>query len=409
MKMKVDTGTSGGGSKLLWALCALLVGIVCTSMFFLVGPGKRAAESAPAEAEAPAAEAEVPASEASVGETVTAAPADPVATRSILASWDQKSDAYVRLTSFVEGVCDPASADYLPPEERVATFDMDGTFICERAPVYIDMAFICWHVLEDSTYDAPAALRKDVESVMEEVRAGIVPEDVNLNTVLAKAYEGRTPDELMADVLRFAEDTNVAGFDNMTYAQSFYRPMLEVIDYLRANDFDVYVVTACERYVSRALAVAYAGFDPTHVVGTDLVTEATGQDGEDGLDYTFTQDDELVIVAPHVSETGKTNKVIAIVNEIGRRPVLSFGNSSGDFAMLNYATANPDHEGLGFLVVADDLTREYGNEEKAASMRDEIAKEGWVGISMRDDWTTIYGPDVQKTALPEDEYLADAA
>ena len=407
MKMKVDTGSRGTGSKLLWALCALVLGVVCTTVFFLAGPGKRATEPVATEEQAPeaATEAEVPVQETEQ----VAEPADPASTRAILASWDEESEAYVRLTSFVEGVCDPTSDSYLPPEERVATFDMDGTFICERAPVYIDMAFICWHVLEDPTYEAPADIRAAVESVMDEVRAGIVPERVNLNTVLAQAYEGRTPDELMADVVRFAETTEVAGFDNMTYAQSFYVPMLEVIEYLRANDFDVYVVTACERYVSRALAVEYADFDPTHVVGTDLVTEATGQDGEDGLDYTFTQDDELVIVAPHVIETGKTNKVIAIQNEIGRRPVLSFGNSSGDFAMLNYATANPDHEGIGFLVIADDLAREYGNEGKAASMRDEVAKEGWVGISMRDDWTSIYGPNVEKTELPEDEYLAEAA
>ena len=398
MKTKVETSKSALGSKLLWALCALLLGVICTSVFFLAGLGRKTENRAPAEGEGAALESEV-----------SEEAARPEDTRTILASWDQKSEAYVKLTSFVEGVCDPESESYLPPEERVATFDMDGTFICEKAPVYIDMAFICWHVLEDPTYEAPEELRAAVESVMDEVRAGTVPEDVNLNTVLAQCYEGRTPEELMADVLRFAESTEVAGFDNMTYARSFYVPMLEVIEYLRANDFDVYVVTACERYVSRALAVEYAGFDPTHVVGTDLVTEATGQDGEDGLDYTFTQDDELVIVAPHVSETGKTNKVIAIVNEIGRRPVLSFGNSSGDFAMLNYATANPDHEGLGFLVIADDTEREYGNDEKAATMRDEVAKEGWVGISMHDDWSTIYGPDVKKTDLPEDEYLAEAA
>ena len=131
--------------------------------------------------------------------------------------------------------------------------------------------------------------------------------------------------------------------------------------------------------------------------------------GNATLDYTFEQNDELVIAGPHESETGKTNKVIAIENEIGRRPVLSFGNSSGDFAMLNYATANPAYPGLGFLVVADDTEREYGDEEKAASMRQEIADQGWVGISMRDDWTTIYGNGVEKTGLPAQEELAEAA
>ncbi len=137
--------------------------------------------------------------------------------------------------------------------------------------------------------------------------------------------------------------------------------------------------------------------------------KASDQGSEDGLDHTFEQDDELVIAGPHVTKTGKTNKCIAIENEIGRRPVPSFGNSSDDFAMLNHATSNPDHQGLGFLVIADDTEREYGNEDKAASTSEETAAQGWVGISMRDDWSTIYGDGIEKTALPAQERLAEAA
>ena len=404
MKMKVD----GGGradlrSKIVWAVCALLVGVVCTTVFFLAGPGRKPATSEPETTEAPLV------SEEATTEDVEAEDATPADTRAILASWDQESDAYVKLTTFVENVCDPESDSYLPPEERVATFDMDGTFICEKAPIYIDQTFACWHVLEDPNYTPSASMRASVEAVMDEVNAGISPEDLDLNTVLARCYKDHTADELMADVLRFAESNEALGFSGMTYAQTFYKPMVEVIEYLRANDFDVYVVTACERYVSRALAVEYVGFEPDHIVGTDLVMQATGQGKEDGLDYTFEQDDELVIAAPHIIETGKTNKVIAIENEIGRRPILSFGNSSGDFAMLNYATANPDHEGLGFLVIADDTEREYGDEEKAASMREEVEAQNWVGISMRDDWQTIYGEGVEKTGLPELQELDQAA
>lgn len=404
MKMKVD----GGGradlrSKIVWAVCALLAGVVCTTVFFLAGPGRKPAASEPETTEAPLV------SEEATTEDVEAKDATPADTHAILASWDQESDAYVKLTTFVENVCDPESDSYLPPEDRVATFDMDGTFICEKAPIYIDQTFACWHVLEDPNYTPSASMRASVEAVMDEVNAGISPEDLDLNTVLARCYKDHTADELMADVLRFAESNEALGFSGMTYAQTFYKPMVEVIEYLRANDFDVYVVTACERYVSRALAVEYVGFEPDHIVGTDLVMQATGQGKEDGLDYTFEQDDELVIAAPHIIETGKTNKVIAIENEIGRRPILSFGNSSGDFAMLNYATANPDHEGLGFLVIADDTEREYGDEEKAASMREEVEAQNWVGISMRDDWQTIYGEGVEKTGLPELQELDQAA
>ena len=402
MKTKVDMGRSDLRTKIVWAICALLIGVVGTTVFFLTRNGKPVVENAATEEVATSVE------ESKEAETPEAA-ANPVETRAILASWDTESETYKKLTTFVENACDPSSDGYIPPEDRITTFDMDGTFICEKASIYIDMMFAVWRVLEDPNFDAPADLRTQVESVLDEVEAGVIPKKVDLNTGLAEAYDGKTPEELMSDVVRFAESKDALGFSGMTYSQTFYRPMLEVIEYLRANDFDVWVVTACERYVSRALAVEYVGFDPTHVVGTDLVVEATGQDTEDGLDYTFEQNDELVIAGPHESETGKTNKVIAIENEIGRRPVLSFGNSSGDFAMLNYATANPAYPGLGFLVVADDTEREYGDEEKAASMRQEIADQGWVGISMRDDWTTIYGNGVEKTGLPAQEELAEAA
>ena len=405
MGSKSEAGKAGTREKLVWAVCALLVGIVCTTAFFLTRPTTQAETSAPKDP-APATEeyAEPDNDDDAVPEA--ASPAD---TRAILASWDQDSEAYQQLTAFVEDVCDPESPDYLVPAERVATFDMDGTFICEKAPIYIDQAFACWHVLEDPTYKAPKKLRRAVESVMDEVDAGIVPEDVSLNAILAQCYTGSTPDKLMDDVLRFASTTEVKGFSGMTYAESFYQPMVEVIAYLRANDFDVYVVSACERYVARALSMTYQGFAPDHVIASDLLVKASGQGDAAGLDYTFALDDELVIAGPEILETGKTNKCIAIVNEIGRRPVLSFGNSSGDFAMLNYATSNPQHQGLGFLVIADDTEREYGNEEKAASMREEVAAQGWVGISMRDDWTTIYGEGVERTSLPEEATLAEAA
>ena len=77
--------------------------------------------------------------------------------------------------------------------------------------------------------------------------------------------------------------------------------------------------------------------------------------------------------------------------------------------MLNYAQGNPEHKGMGVLIVADDTVREYGEERKAASMREEADGEGWLAVSMRDDWATIYGEGVEKTALPADLELADAA
>ena len=109
-------------------------------------------------------------------------------------------------------------------------------------------------------------------------------------------------------------------------------------------------------------------------------------------------------------ECGKSGKPAAIAREIGKRPVLAFGNSTGDYSMLNYAEGNPDHTGMGFFVVCDDTEREYGSDEKASEYYAEVEKEGWTAFSMADDWKTIYGESVQKTALPgAEEALEDAA
>ncbi len=92
-------------------------------------------------------------------------------------------------------------------------------------------------------------------------------------------------------------------------------------------------------------------------------------------------------------------KPAAIAREIGKHPALAFGNSSGDYSMLNYAEGNPHHAGMGCLVVCDDTEREYGNEKKAADYYSEIEKEEWTAFSMADDWKTIYGDGVKKTQL----------
>jgi len=341
-------------------------------------------------------------------------PVDPIATRDILPSWDQKSEAYQRLTSFVESVVDPTSDQYLPPEERIVTTDMDGTFLCEKAPTYFDQCFSLWHALHDPAYEAPADLKARSEAMIDEFYTGdITPEHgPELNYTLAEAYTGHEPEELASDVLRFAESVDVVGFSGMKYGESFYKPMLEVIDYLRANDFDVWVVSASERLVARPICVSYAGFAPDHVIGSDFIVRAANQDTADGLDYTLEQDEELLIGGGMVSETGSTNKPIAILNEIGCRPIIAFGNSSGDYAMLNYTVTNPDHEGIGFLVLCDDTAREYGDLVRAAKQEKEAEDSKWVTISMANDWSTIYGEGVERTQLAsthEEAVKLDAA
>ena len=288
----------------------------------------------------------------------------------MLPSWNVDSPALAALVAYVDDVCDSSSPNYVEPADRIATFDMDGTVLCEKAPVYLDYCMMMHRVLEDPTY---AASDEDVAAV-QQIRAnadqGVVDGDLNdaKNAALSRAFAGMTQDEFASY-------------------------------YLRAHEFNVYFVSASEREVARAVVAYGLGIEPDHVVGTDIVFVATGQGDEAAPSYTVTQDDELVLTDEMLPEVGKGNKVIYIQREIGKRPILSFGNSSGDFAMLNYAQGNPEHKGMGVLIVADDTEREYGDERKAASMYEEAEAEGWLAVSMRDDWATIYGEGVEKTAL----------
>ena len=334
--------------------------------------------------------------------------------RAAFAAWNADAKSLATLVTYVEAATEKGGAGYVPPEDRVAVFDMDGTFLCERAPVYADYMLLLHRVFDDPSFTPSDEMRDLCTEIRASADKGVALNDADRaykkNDALAETFEGMTADEFHAYVKDFMANTNAEGFSGMTYSKSFYLPMLEVIDYLRANDFDVYVVTASEREVVRAI-VEPLGIDAAHVIGSDWSYEATNQGGEPGLDYTYVKEDDLVLGGNYLGETGKTNKVIAIQREIGTHPVLAFGNSSGDFAMLNYALDNEKHPAAAFIVVADDTEREYGNADKAADMRSKAADGGWTAISMRDDWATIYAEGIAKTQLRADEaeQLAKAA
>ena len=331
----------------------------------------------------------------------------------VFPSWNPDSASLNELVDFVSASTDQSGSGYLDPADRIAVFDMDGTILCEKAPVYFDYCLTMYRVLDDPTYSATEEERDAMQQIRDHAWSdGEVfhPEGLSKDDLVASAFAGMTPEEFRSYVVDFADNTDAVGFDGMTYGQSFYRPMIEVIDYLRANDFDVWMVSACEREVVRALVERYnIPFD--HVIATDVPYIASGKGDEASDEYNMGQDETMLLGEPLDDvECGKSGKPAAIAREIGKRPVLAFGNSSGDFSMLNYAEGNPEHTGMGFFVVCDDTKREYGNDEKAAEYCDEVEKEGWTGISMANDWKTIYGDDVQKTALPGvEETLSEAA
>lgn len=334
----------------------------------------------------------------------TAASASDVDLAAAFPSWDPDSAALKALVDFVLASVDESSAGYIAPADRVATFDMDGTIICEKAPVYFDYCLTMYRVLDDPTYQATEEERDAMRQVRDHAYSEgetFHPETFTKDDLVASAFAGMTPAEFRAYVADFADNVDAVGFSGMTYGQSFYRPMLEVIDFLRANGYDVWMVSACEREVVRGI-VERLGFPYDHVIGTDVVYAASGSDGALADEYNMGQDEQIVLGSPlDEIEVGKSGKPVAIAREIGKRPVLAFGNSSGDFSMLNYAQGNPDHPGMGVLVVCDDTVREYGSETKAADFYAEVEAQGWTAFSMANDWLTIYGDGVEKTGLPQ--------
>ena len=328
-------------------------------------------------------------------------------------SWNQDSESLSELVAFVTEAVDESSPNYIVPEDRIATFDMDGTILCEKAPIYIDWCMTMYRVLDDPDFNANSEERSAMQEIREHAYTDgetYHPEEgLNKDILVATAFAGMTPEEFHSYVVNFADTVDAVGFEGMKYGESFYLPMIEVINYLKANDFDVWMVSACEREVVRALVERF-DIPYDHVIATDVPYVTSGNtEGELADEYNMGKDEEILLSAPlDEVECGKSGKSIAIAREIGKRPVLAFGNSSGDFSMLNYAEGNTKYNGMGFLVVCDDTEREYGNEEKAKEYYDEIEKEGWTAISMADDWATIYGAGVKKTELPGvDETLVE--
>jgi phosphoserine phosphatase len=212
----------------------------------------------------------------------------------------------------------------------------------------------------------------------------------------ARAFAGMTLKEYTDFVTRILEH-EVDGFDGMTYAEAYYKPMAEVVKYLYANGFKCYIVTGSERFIHRTFAQDILGIPPENVIGSDIALEARDQGDTDGIEYEYTEKDTLVRTDRLIVKDLKTNKVLQIAQEIGRQPVLSFGNSSGDTSMHNYALYDNRYRSAAFQLIADDDVRDYGKSEKGPELREKWEGMGYNVISMANDWKTIYGEGVKKT------------
>lgn len=326
-----------------------------------------------------------------------------------LSLWTEKAPLKSQLTEYMKAITDKNSNDFIPVENRIAVFDMDGTLCCETDPGYFDHKLLYHRVMEDPDYKDKAS--DEEKATCEEIKAyfdtGSYPDDLSVKhgKAVASAFKGMTPEEFDKYVKDYAQQPE-SGYNNLKMADAFYKPMLQVIDYLQANDFTVYVVSGTDRLITRGLCDGTINIPVGHMIGSDQSFVATNQGGEDGLNYTFSHDDKLITGGDFIIKNLKMNKVSVIEREIGRQPVLCFGNSSGDGAMANYTITNNPYKSASYLLCCDDLVRENGNTEKAEKMRKSCEENGWTAVSMKDDWTTIYGDGVTRKA---DESAAGSA
>ena len=317
----------------------------------------------------------------------------------VLSLWTEKAPLKAELTSYMKAITDKASKEFIPVENRIAVFDMDGTLCCETDPGYFDHKLLYHRVMEDPDYkDKASAAEKETAGIIKTYfETGSYPEglDIKHGTAVATAFKGMTPEEFDKYVKDY-RDQPTEGYNNMTNGQAFYKPMLQVIDYLQANDFTVYIISGTDRLITRGLAQGVVDIPLSNMIGSDESLVASQQGSEDGLKYTFKKDDKVVTGGDFLIKNLKMNKVSVIEQEIGLQPVLCFGNSSGDEAMANFTINNNQYKSGAYMLCCDDLTRENGNIKKADKMRKSCEENGYTAISMKDDWTTIYGDGVTR-------------
>jgi phosphoserine phosphatase len=291
---------------------------------------------------------------------------------------------------FVQATTTQGSPQFVPPEERVATFDQDGTLWVEH-PVYSQVMYCLDRVPALVKAKPELANVEPFKTVMSGNREAITKLPMKeLEKILFATLTGMTADQFTAEVKAWLAQAKDPRWKK-PYTALTYQPMQEVMKYLRANGYRTYIVTGGGQDFVRVYAEATYGIPPEQVVGTAATTKyGYGKDGKPLL----MKEPKLLL---NNNEAGKPEGIYFM---IGRRPVAAFGNSDGDRQMLEYTTAAGGAR-LGMLVLHDDAQREYaygpakglGPTHVGAftqALYDEATKKQWTIISMKNDWKRVF-------------------
>ncbi len=300
-----------------------------------------------------------------------------------LPSWNDTTPKKA-IVAFVERVTREGSPDFVPPEERIATFDNDGTLWCEQ-PLYFQLLFALDRIKTLAPQHPEWKTKEPFASLLKgDVKGALAGGEPAIAKIVVVTHAGMTTAEfekIVADWIATAKHPKF----KRPYTECVYQPMVELLAFLRANGFKTFIVSGGGIEFMRPWTEKVYGIPPEQVVGSSIKTKYEMRDGKPVLmrlpEMNFIDD--------------KTGKPVGINSHIGRRPIAAFGNSDGDQQMLEWTQAG-DGARLMMLVHHDDAVREfaYGAESKIGTFSDglmaEAKKDGWTVISMKDDWKTIF-------------------
>ena len=298
----------------------------------------------------------------------------------LLPSW-RDTPTRAAITGFVERVTGP---DGVPPAERIAVFDNDGTLWSEK-PVPIQAVFLLRRLGEQVTADPSLAERQPWKAVADRDHAWFDAaltehyegDDTRLNTMAAGllgAYEGTSIEEFEAIAGAFLREEKHPTLAR-AYVRMAFAPMVELLRYLEANGFTSYIATGGGRDFLRPVSQEVYGLPPERVIGSSVTLEY--RDGR--IVHTAAMD---------VFDDGPA-KPVRIWSRTGRRPLLAGGNANGDVPMLSWTSA-AEPPGLALLVRHDDAEREFAYTAGADAALAQAAERGWTVVSVRDDWSTVF-------------------
>jgi hypothetical protein len=299
-----------------------------------------------------------------------------------LPSWND-GEAKREMREFVARVTDPANPDFVPETERIATFDNDGTLWSEK-PIYFQLLFAIDRVKElapehpEWRTEQPfkAVLDSDMEALAAAGEHGLVELVMGTHTgVTTVEFE-----TIVKDWLATAKHPT----SGRPFTEMVYQPMLELLDFLRANGFKTFIVSGGGIEFMRPWTEEVYGIPPEQVVGSSIKTAFELRDGE-----------PVLIRLPELNFIDdKEGKPVGINSHIGRRPIAAFGNSDGDFQMLEWTTTGAGAR-LGVIIHHTDAEREWAYDRDSHVGRldrglDEATARGWTVVDMKNDWRVVY-------------------